>query len=62
MEDLEELNIKMNTTQLLATQRDLKQEKDLLLKILAKIDNQVHRLQVNTFIICLSHVSEQFLL
>ncbi|XP_076232840.1 uncharacterized protein LOC143178198 [Calliopsis andreniformis] len=45
-DDVENLNLKMNTNQLLAFQRDLKQEKELLLKILTKIDNQVHRLQV----------------
>lgn len=39
-------NLKMNANELLAFQRDLKQEKELLLNILSKIDNQVHRLQV----------------
>nr|XP_033332467.1 uncharacterized protein LOC117223963 [Megalopta genalis] len=42
--DLPELKIGAN--ELLAFQRDLKQERELLLKLLTKIDNQVHRLQV----------------
>lgn len=44
-------NLKMNANELLAFQRDLKQEKELLLNILSKIDNQVHRLQVHTLLI-----------
>ena len=43
---MENPRTKMNANELLAFQRDLKQEKELLLKILTKIDNQVHRLQV----------------
>lgn len=46
-DDLEKPRTKMNANELLAFQRDLKQEKELLLKILTKIDDQVHRLQVN---------------
>ncbi|XP_076278760.1 uncharacterized protein LOC143208310 [Lasioglossum baleicum] len=42
--DMPELKIGAN--ELLAFQRDLKQERELLLKLLTKIDNQVHRLQV----------------
>ena len=45
-DDLEKPRTKMNANELLAFQRDLKQEKELLLKILTKIDDQVHRLQV----------------
>ncbi|CAK9815478.1 hypothetical protein ANTQUA_LOCUS8454 [Anthophora quadrimaculata] len=45
-EDLENCGLKVNANELLAFQRDLKQEKELLQKILAKIDDQVHRLQV----------------
>ncbi|XP_078050682.1 uncharacterized protein LOC144477097 [Augochlora pura] len=39
-------DLKMSANELLAFQRDLKQERELLLKLLTKIDNQVHRLQV----------------
>ena len=45
-DDLEKPRTKMNANELLAFQRDLKQERELLLKILTKIDNQVHSLQV----------------
>ncbi|XP_017792773.1 PREDICTED: uncharacterized protein LOC108574662, partial [Habropoda laboriosa] len=45
-EDLENCGLKVNANELLAFQRDLKQEKELLQKILVKIDDQVHRLQV----------------
>lgn len=38
--------LKMGANELLAFQRDLKEEKELLLKLLTKIDDQVHRLQV----------------
>ncbi|XP_031826915.1 uncharacterized protein LOC116424531 [Nomia melanderi] len=39
-------NMKMSANELLAFQRDLKQERELLLKLLTKIETQVHRLQV----------------
>lgn len=45
-DDLED-SIKISANELLAFQRELKQEKELLQKILTKIDDQVHRLQVN---------------
>lgn len=45
-DDLED-SIKITANELLAFQRELKQEKELLQKILTKIDDQVHRLQVN---------------
>lgn len=44
-DDLED-SIKISANELLAFQRELKQEKELLQKILTKIDDQVHRLQV----------------
>lgn len=55
-DDLED-SIKISANELLAFQRELKQEKELLQKILTKIDDQVHRLQVNmifkiVFFIC----------
>lgn len=52
-DDLED-SIKISANELLAFQRELKQEKELLQKILTKIDDQVHRLQVNIvfFFIC----------
>ncbi|XP_076618411.1 uncharacterized protein LOC143340397 [Colletes latitarsis] len=39
-------DLKMNANELLAFQKELKQEQELLKKILSKIDNQVHSLQV----------------
>ncbi|CAL7952294.1 unnamed protein product [Xylocopa violacea] len=39
-------NLKLSANELLGFQRDLKEEKELLQKMLAKIDDQVHRLQV----------------
>lgn len=49
MEEIDDLedSIKISANELLAFQRELKQEKELLQKILTKIDDQVHRLQVN---------------
>ncbi|XP_076754101.1 uncharacterized protein LOC143425289 [Xylocopa sonorina] len=44
--DVENYNLKLSANELLAFQRDLKEEKELLQKMLAKIDDQVHRLQV----------------
>lgn len=59
MEEIDDLedSIKISANELLAFQRELKQEKELLQKILTKIDDQVHRLQVNmifkiVFFIC----------
>ena len=42
-------NAKINTNDLLAFQRELKQEKELLQKILIKIDDQLNSLQVNIY-------------
>ncbi|KOX78581.1 hypothetical protein WN51_07442 [Melipona quadrifasciata] len=39
-------NAKINTNDLLAFQRELKQEKELLQKVLIKIDDQLNSLQV----------------
>ncbi|KZC07048.1 PREDICTED: uncharacterized protein LOC107185282 [Dufourea novaeangliae] len=44
--DLKISDIKVGANELLAFQRDLKQEKEFLVKLLTKIDSQVHRLQV----------------
>lgn len=46
-EDFENSSAKIKANELLAYQRDLTQEKELLQKISAKIDDQVHGLQVN---------------
>lgn len=47
MEDrLESPGLRIKTDELLAFQRDLKEEKQLLQKVLTSIDDQVHALQV----------------
>lgn len=42
-------NAKISTNDLLAFQRELKQEKELLQKVLIKIDDQLNSLQVNIY-------------
>lgn len=46
MENIEKYSARVNTNELLAYQRDLKEEKELLQNMLTKIDDQIHRLQV----------------
>ncbi|XP_003700440.1 uncharacterized protein LOC100877721 [Megachile rotundata] len=46
MENIEKYSARVNTNELLAYQRDLKKEKELLQNMLTKIDDQIHRLQV----------------
>ncbi|XP_029049787.1 uncharacterized protein LOC117605657 [Osmia lignaria lignaria] len=46
MENIEKYSARVNTNELLAYQRDLKEEKELLQNMLIKIDKQIHGLQV----------------
>lgn len=55
MENIEKYSARVNTNELLAYQRDLKEEKELLQNMLIKIDKQIHGLQVNISVICSIH-------